>query len=202
MPETLQPSIRSQASRTKLLISCNGRAHKYSCAGTVRRKILSSDFACRLTHRFRPALAIPIARCAWIHRSGIRSARRHDGCASNILRCRYPLSAVWTQFAELLRLSAEVRSPHRAGRLAIGISANIADLRCLLNPIWSALELVRMIVCLVHSIHELGIEQSLSRDSAERLIDGICTHPSAHQFRLERVAFRTVSHAPCPSVRV
>jgi len=89
-----------------------------------------SGVAARFAHR-RCAIAVPVARCAWIHRRGIRRARRHDGCAANILGCRHTLSAGRTEIAELLRLSDEVHCLYPASRfadIACATAAYLSDL--------------------------------------------------------------------------
>ena len=96
------------------------------------KNLADSNLVGRFARR-RGAIAVPITRCAWIHRRSVRCTRWHDRCASNILRCRHPLSAVQTEIAELLRLSAEVHCLDPASRLAIGVSATVADLRDLVE---------------------------------------------------------------------
>src|SRR5713226_727578 len=89
-----------------------------------------------LTGRFahsRCAIAGPVARCTWINRRRIRSARRHDRCAANILGCGYPLSAVRTEVAELLGLSAEVHCLDPSSRFAFVVRRTVADLRDLVE---------------------------------------------------------------------
>src|SRR5260370_29181150 len=66
-----------------------------------------SDFASRLAYT-RCAVAVFDARCTWIRRCCIWSARRDDRCATNILGRRHPLSAISTKIAELLGLSSGV----------------------------------------------------------------------------------------------
>src|SRR6266849_490377 len=84
-----------------------------------------------LTGRFahsRCAIAGPMARCTWINRRRIRSARRHNRCAANILGCGHPLSSVRTKVADLLGLSAEVHRPCPASRFAVVARTTVAGL--------------------------------------------------------------------------
>src|SRR5229473_1660010 len=89
---------------------------------------LCSDFSSRLAHR-RCAAAVSVASCAWIHRRCVWSARRHDRRAANILGSWYPLSAVRTKIAELLRLSTEVHCPSPASGFAVIAPAAVTELR-------------------------------------------------------------------------
>ncbi len=98
--------------------------------GNVARPILQTDLsnlAGRIGHSCC-ASAGSVARCAWIHRRSVWCARPHDGRAANILGCWYPLSAVRTEIAELLRLSAEVQCVYPASRFAAIAGAAVADL--------------------------------------------------------------------------
>ena len=61
-----------------------------------------------------------------------------------LLWCRHACSAVRAEIAELLCLPPEVHCPDPASRLAIGVS--VADCATLLNPVWSALVIGRIMV--------------------------------------------------------
>ena len=93
-----------------------------------------SDLAGRFVHGpCVVAVAVPIARCAWIHRRGVWSTRRHDRCASNILRRSDALTAIRTEVADLLGLSAEVHRPSPASRFAVVARTTVAGLRDLVE---------------------------------------------------------------------
>ena len=93
-----------------------------------------SNPACRFAHR-RCAVAIPITRCAWVHRRRIRRARRHDGCAANVLRGRHTLGAVRPRF-QLPLAAAEVHRVDPAGSSCCCLPGLVvAELRDLLNPV-------------------------------------------------------------------
>src|SRR5712692_8821558 len=116
-----QSCLRTTDRVTEALISyCFRRA---PLAEEVR-----SDFSSRLAHR-RCAAAVSVASCAWIHRRCVWSARRHDRRAANILGSWYPLSAVRTKIAELLRLSTEVHCPSPTSGFALAARASVAELR-------------------------------------------------------------------------